>query len=166
MMPARGKPNEKLKRIITNLSGKYDSPVFDPHVTLLGGIVGEEKKVIKDFEEFANEFKNINISLSRLADSEAYFKCVFANVKKTNAVMSANKKCRSVFPSVGNSYMPHLSLIYGCYTKKTRNDIKKQLGNEVNALLFPVGSLCLYDTSGEIAYWKNIKSIEVKKLDR
>lgn len=43
----KGNIFKKYSRIIRDLSKQYSSPYFEPHITLIGGILANEKEAIK-----------------------------------------------------------------------------------------------------------------------
>lgn len=127
-MPA-GRTKEKLSKIISSLSKKYSSPTFRPHVTLAGGIAGSEKELTRKAEKLSKTLKPFTVHLGRVRYLDEFFRSLFIAVKKTPEYMDAYEKSREVFDLPENhGYLPHMSLIYGDFSRATKEEIIKKTG--------------------------------------
>lgn len=56
---------QKLKNTISHFSSTYDTPTFEPHVTLIGGISGlTQDQAIDTCKNLSNSIKVINFTLN------------------------------------------------------------------------------------------------------
>jgi 2'-5' RNA ligase len=157
IMPS-GEVYAELNNIILGLSQRYNSPLFKPHITLTGGLFGDEKDLIEKTRNLANNVKPFDVKLNTLGLKcvDEYFKSLFIKVKETNQIMDANKKAREIFNYGPNTkYMPHMSLIYGNFSNELKNEIISDVGKDLN-LEFKVDEISLYSIKGKVKDWHDI----------
>ncbi len=157
LMP-QGEIYRYLSEIIFRLSKKYNSPYFEPHVTLLGGMEGSEKDILQKTEKLARIIAPYEIRLTKIGFLDEYFRALFVKADKTRKVMNANRKAQGMF-GFNSDYMPHLSLAYGDIKK----DVKKEMIDflryiNFSKISFDIKSLHLYLTEGEAGDWRKIKN--------
>lgn len=156
LMP-EGRLYNRLKGTITQLSGRYFTPAFEPHVTLLGLIPGTKEEVVSKTARLASMLQPYEIRLRGVDHLDEYFRCLFVRVEKTPEVMAANTRAREVFGKRNDAeYMPHLSLMYGSLTPVTKHNIISSIGREFNAA-FEAKSIHLYLTQGEVKDWRRVR---------
>lgn len=119
-----GKIHELLATTIAHLSQEHGGPLFDPHVTLLGDIVGQEGALIHKAEKLAHALSPFDLTLTVPAYQDQYFRCVFMRVKETSTLLEAHMLARKIFHKEDAlPYLPHLSLLYGAYPKSLKEQI-------------------------------------------
>lgn len=159
LMPT-GQVFEKLSNLVKRLAGKYESSVFEPHVTLIGGISSSKTEMILKTEKLSKAISPYTITLEEVSYSEHYFKALFVRVKNTSAVQETFVKAEQLFPVEG-PYMPHLSLTYGNFPP----DIKQQMVIEVGDKFtdeFLVDTLYLYRTDNDkVEDWYRVKEFKL-----
>ena len=104
----------RLNKVIQTLAQENGTPVFEPHVTLIGGMEGSEADIKRNTESLALKMKPFSIELTgQIGCEETWQKAVFVCVRETDPVMEANRLARLEFnlPS-GDIYKPHLTLMY------------------------------------------------------
>ncbi|MCK5282803.1 MAG: hypothetical protein KAK00_05320 [Nanoarchaeota archaeon] len=148
----------KLRSIIDRLGEKYSSPKFEPHITLISHILSTEKEAIRKSSELALKLSAVEINLAKIDYLNAYFKCLFVRFQEDDELIEANLIAGELFNrKQDQQYMPHLSLMYGTFSEKIKQEIVNGLGNELN-IRFKADRLFLYDTK-EINpdNWRKIK---------
>jgi len=156
LMPS-GEIYDKLAEIISQLSKKYSTPNFEPHLTLLGNLIGPEEDLISKTSKIAKQLKPFEIKLKRADYLDEYFKCLFIRAGKTKEVVEANNITREIFNLKPDpEYIPHLSLMYGDLSSKTKEGILADLGKEFD-ISFEVKSIHLFSTTGEVKDWSKVK---------
>lgn len=119
-----GKTHELLATTIAHLSQEHGGPLFDPHVTLLGDMAGQEGKLLHKTEKLAHALSPFDLTLTIPAFQDQYFRCVFMRVEETVPLLDAHTLARKVFHKEdAPPYMPHLSLLYGTYPKSLKEQI-------------------------------------------
>jgi len=161
LMPA-GEVHRKLARIISQLSRKYSTPDFDPHVTLVGDLIGAEEEIIAKTSELAGLLRPFKIKLEKADYLDEYFRCLFIRAEKTKEITVANNVARGIFNlKPAPEYMPHLSLMYGEIFSKIKEKILADLEKEFN-ISFEVTAIHLFSTTGEVKDWHKIKEFSLK----
>ncbi len=151
-----GKVYDVLKKLIQELSKKFSSPMFEPHVTLVGAIKGEQDSVIKQTERLSQKIKSFTICLEGLDFRDESHLCLFFNTKKSQEYENVINKAINCFKGNYNpKYMKHLSILYGIFP----STIKKKIINSIKMKdhAFIVRKLVLYSTEGEVKNWYRVK---------
>mgnify|MGYP001597484420 CR=1 FL=1 len=152
-----GKTYEELRQIIYNLSQRHSSPIFEPHITLIGKLFGEERDLVEKTRQLAFNVSPFDIRLNGLdlKYSEEYFKSLFIDIEKTPKIIAANKKAKQVFNQEDGNYRPHLSLVYGNFPMRLKNEMISEIGDNIN-LEFRAQKIHLFSTYGEVKNWHEV----------
>jgi 2'-5' RNA ligase len=119
-----GKAHDVLAEAIQDLSHKLRSPIFEPHVTLLSGLQGSEQDHLLRTEQLADWLQPLHISLIAPSYQDTYFQCLFLKVEETPPVMEAHARAKAAFADKAEAaFMPHLSLLYGLYSREVKQEI-------------------------------------------
>lgn len=154
-MPSR-EVSARLQSVISCLSARYHTPSFEPHVTLLGGVVGSEGEIVSKTADLASIVRRYSIELGDVAHSDAYFKCLFLMARETDEVMRANLDARKAFNRSNDpAYMPHLSLMYGDFATEMKEQMIREIGNQ-GQVSFDVSSVYLFSTNGGPDDWRRV----------
>ena len=95
-MPSAG-VYKKLAHLISQLSQRYSTPNFQPHVTLIGNLVGPEGDILSKASQVATLIRPYRIRLTRVGYLDEYFRCLFIRVEETEEVTNANLTAREIF---------------------------------------------------------------------
>lgn len=156
LMPT-GAVYDKFSQLISQLAEQYSAPNFPPHVTLVGSIEAYEEEMINKTQEVANLIHPYAIRLMNVDYTDYYYKSLFVKVEPTAEVLKAYQKAREIFPGTQETdYMPHFSLLYGNFSRETKEQIKKRIGDRFTDE-FEVNSLHLYLTHGDVSKWPKIR---------
>tara|TARA_B100000963_G_C22552758_1_gene637565 strand:- start:116 stop:628 length:513 start_codon:yes stop_codon:yes gene_type:complete len=147
-----------LKKIQSKVYKKLRGPSFEIHLTLLSPYVKYDEKKIYQIEKICEKVKPIGIVPSGFAEGDTFFNSVFLEIKKTRDLL----KFRENFLNLVNfksslEFFPHISLVYGNFPKKLRNQVIKEL-KTVNTKL-NLDRICIVDICEDISSWKIIKTI-------
>ncbi len=161
LMP-KGEVYRNLDKIIRDLSKRYGTPYFEPHVTLTGGLKGPEDEIIHRTHLLADFLEPYKITLTKVGYTDNYFRCMFIRAKETKPVMAANAIAKGIYDvQKDEPYMPHSSLAYGNLDMKTKKQIIASLPRRFN-LSFEVKSIHLYSTRGRVEEWCKIKEFPLR----
>jgi 2'-5' RNA ligase len=145
--------------IIARLSQRLVTPVFLPHVTLLGLIDGTNEEVEAKTVKLAAQFHPFRVEFTGVETFDEYFRCLFVRVKETPVLLTAHQQARQLFGRQDDpAFMPHLSLVYGDLEPLTKEKISNELGEEC-LRPFAVHSIHLFLTSGEPPDWQRFCEI-------
>jgi hypothetical protein len=108
---------------IGDLAHELNASVFEPHVTLLGRLTGNE--------QLARQLHPFQVIVTEASYRSEYFQCLFLRVARTPAIINANTLARRVFCREEEAYMPHLSLAYGLYPEPRKREVIANLRPDV-----------------------------------
>lgn len=149
-----------LKQHIQKLSEKHNTPAFDPHVTLLGGLQASRQELVDLTETLASSIRPFEILLTRAGTGTSFYQSLFVRVKETKPLLDARKKAEKLFEHhPEENYMPHLSLMYGDIVREQKERILNAMGREFH-IRFSVQSLFLVETTGQPREWQKIHAAE------
>jgi len=117
----------EIQRIIRSLSSQYNTPYFDPHLTLLGGFEQEFEVIKKAVMAVGNQAKQLALSLGQVSFSTTYYQSVFIRVNSAARLMQLNLDLKKFLNQPNNFYMPHISFIYDELDMKTREKIAQKI---------------------------------------
>lgn len=161
-----GEVGFELKQQIKALSKHYDSPMFHPHVTLLGGLELHETKLIQLTDTLAHSLAPFTIYLQKAGTRSPYFQSLFVRVQKSEPLIEAHHLAKELFDiEEGEDYFPHLSLMYGNQATKEKENLLNVMGRSFN-MQFDVHSVLLIKTGKQVGEWKKIHNSEFKKHHR
>ena len=121
----------KFATLIEDLSEKYGSKLFEPHVTVLGDIAGDEQDVIAKAHIAVTGHKPFEVNLTSAGYTNEFFRQLFVKAEKSEQLFKLHKDARKVYgmPSK-DAYAPHLSLLYGEHPTATKEETIKEIGKD------------------------------------
>lgn len=152
----------QLQERIKKLGKKYHTPIFAPHVTLLGSLSASETELTSLTNTLASSLHPIELVLTRAGYHNLFYQALFVHVKKSNALEEMRHTACQLFDhSKTDSFMPHLSLLYGDLSQKEKERILNVMGREFH-IGFIVKSIVLMQTEGPPEEWKKIHTAVFK----
>ncbi len=150
----------ELKQRIKSLSEKYDTPLFEPHITLLSGLRRGKTELIQLTNTLAGSLQPFTVELTTKGYHDDFYQSYFVRVKKTDAFINAQETAEKLFGCTTDvDYFPHLSLMYGHVDDKEKRKLVDTSGPLKNDS-FPVHSMLLIRTEGDVQDWKKIHTAE------
>lgn len=144
---------------VERLSEKYNSPIFEPHMTLLGDISMERNEFLTKVRKLAKMISPLSLSLGEVSFSTTFFQSVFVRVKSTAELMDANLQAKNMFGIENNVFMPHISLMYGEHSMKVRADASE--GIQFPKENFICDTLTITQSSLNPSEWEHIEEIHL-----
>ena len=119
---------KRVQEIIDRYSKRLDTPVFLPHMTLLGTVRGKKTEILQKAENAVKTIEPFVLTVGEVEFSTTYFQCVFARVKTTAKLMEVHQTLgKHLDWSNDHVYMPHISLVYADVDMKTREGISNEI---------------------------------------
>lgn len=154
-----GQLYDRMASIIRQLSERFHTPIFEPHVTLLGDLVGDEQEITAQAQQLAAQIPPFQMTLTTVDYLEPYFRCLFVRAQETPELLRANQIARSIFHREQDpKFMPHMSLLYGTFDVAIKKQIIQTIGHEFNAP-FAVNSIQFLSCNGTPQEWYKIKEL-------
>ena len=150
---------QKLNRLILNLSNEHQTPVFDPHVTLLSGISNTKREAIALARQFAQRLSPLKVSLTRIEYLEFYYRCLFFRTDESQPLFEARETAEELFRHSNiRPFIPHISFLYGALPIFKKQAIINALGDRF-FMNFELSELRLVKTDYTPESWKILFTI-------
>ena len=133
----------RLAGVISDLSALYRGPTFDPHLTLLGKLEGEEESLTDLTKQLARALHSFEVRLKEPGCEPHYFRCLFLPVEPSPSLLEAHRRAKQIFDGQSTSaFNPHVSLLYGVFPERVKQEIVTDLPTDLPNT-FPVSRLQL-----------------------
>jgi len=147
-----------LRQHIKKLAEEYDTPLFEPHVTLISGLCGNEPELIQWTNILAETLHPFDILLTRAGFDKQYYRCLYVYADNSEELQHARKTAERLFDvDPDEPFKPHLSLMYGDLDRKEKERILNRMGRQFH-IRFGATNLLLISTSGDPADWQEVHS--------
>ncbi len=144
-----------------DLSTIHATPLFEPHVTLLGGITDNRALAIRKTKELAAQLSAISATLTRIEFLEIYYRCLFFRTDDSHALMAAHQAAQTKFEHTNiHPFIPHISFLYGSLPIFQKQEIISELGDDF-FMNFRMTNLRLVKTQRTPEYWELISEFEL-----
>ena len=117
---------DRLAGVISDLSARYRGPTFDPHLTLLGKLEGEEKSLVDLAKQLARALHPFEVRLKEPGCEPHYFRCLFLPVEPSPSLLEAHRRAKQIFDGT-SAFDPHVSLLYGLFSESLKQEIINSL---------------------------------------
>ena len=119
---------DRLAGVISELSTRYHGPAFDPHLTLLGRLEGEEGILVDRTHQLARALHPVEVRLKAPGYEPHDFRCLFLPAEPSPPLLDAYQRSTQIFDAHPTSaFDPHISLLYGLFPESVKQDIIRSL---------------------------------------
>ena len=155
LVPDRSGPVfARLRSVIEALARRFDTPSFDPHVTVLGGLDRPLAGLEADCVRLAAPIEPYEIALGEIVSNGVYFQRLIALAAPTAAVRAAHEAAKAALAVGAGPYLPHLSIAYGDLdADETAELASAAAAAGVSGTHFTAATLELWRTDGPVEGW-------------
>jgi 2'-5' RNA ligase len=123
-----GPEAQAMSALIGELSARFGTPTFAPHVTLLAVQGSEAQAVLEGGRELARSIQDFSVRFDGLEHSADYLRALVVRIAPDLPILDARRRAQAAFPSepVG-PFVPHLSLLYGSLPVETRRHLTAEV---------------------------------------
>ncbi len=151
-----GEARAELAGVISRLSREHSTPLFEPHVTLVGELIGQGEDFGARTRQLAGQLRPFVVEFGEVGFLPEFYRCLFFHVRETEPAIKANALARKVFRRESDGkYMPHLSLLYGNLPPAVKLETMAQIGQTLQRS-FLVDRIHLVSTQGEPKDWYSL----------
>jgi 2'-5' RNA ligase len=154
LMPS-GTTYDQLSQTIQSLSKAHNTPVFEPHVTVLGSLQEKEGIVVARTKKLCEMLQPLTLRLDRIEYSAEYFRCMYYSVEKTTDLLSVYARACDIFRVSHGQYVPHVSLMYGDIPHAVKEKAAAQI--QLTVRTFTADHLDLVFTDGVVKDWHSMQ---------
>ena len=151
-----GPEAQAIAALIGEISARFGTPTFAPHVTLLGGLSVDAEAAVEAAGQLAAGLSDLSIRFEGLEHSADYFRALVVRVAPDLPILDARRRAQAAFPSepVG-PFVPHLSLLYGTVPVETRRHLAAEVRESAPAAIV-MRHLEVVATEGTVAEWRRL----------
>ena len=115
--------------VISDLAGRFDAPVFEPHVTVYATRMGKDEDGGALIEQLVADCPNYSLRISGAGSSDEFTKTAFVEFQPDEALSRLSANFRQASSNKDEYHLdPHLSLIY----KTMPPERKAEIANSVS----------------------------------
>jgi 2'-5' RNA ligase len=144
-----------LRKIIDDISEKYNSPKFEPHITVYGLVNSEIKLIDKIVKEATLNCNSVVVRKLDILQSEELWKTIYIELKMNDMLELIHKNLKKYFEKISKyEFKPHISLIYKILPIEEKIKIINELDIKEE---FIVDKLVVQKFSPSIEKWRIVK---------
>ncbi|WP_407976375.1 2'-5' RNA ligase family protein [Brucella pseudogrignonensis] len=154
-----------LEKIVRDLSGQFNSPVFEPHATLVPDMNRSAEELLPQVLSLAIGRKPFELLIEDVTGSEAYFRSFYAALEKAPALMRLKQDSLEISGEASlQSFVPHVSLAYGVEDTAQKQMEMQRLAKELSGRKLRFDRLVIVSSSSEtpIDEWNVKHEIQLK----
>ncbi|GLU25763.1 MULTISPECIES: haloacid dehalogenase [Brucella/Ochrobactrum group] len=154
-----------LEKIGRHLSGRFNSPVFEPHATLVPDMNRSAEELLPQVVSLAIGRQPLELLIEDVTGSEAYFRSFYAALEKAPALMRLKQDSLEISSQASlQSFMPHVSLAYGVEATTQKQTEMQRLAKELSGRKLRFDRLLIVSSSSEtpIDEWHVKHEIQLK----
>ena len=142
--------------IISEFSEHFNTPVFEPHITLFSGIENLTDEIIYQVSVLAALTDIFDVTFDDFGLKSNYYKSIYLKPDSNETLEKMNQELQEIFSDISYSFKPHLSLLYSEISKKEKQDLLHQTTKTILGR-FQATTLRIMKTDGEVKTWKAIE---------
>lgn len=154
---------QQLEQTIKRYAQRYeDAPRFEPHVTVLGGIEGDQSVLKESVRDLTEDQVSFDIDFTKVQCSTTRHQCVFLLVEPSIELLSLHQTLSVSFGMGGEMYVPHLSLIYSDMNIEKRLEMVDLIELSSLPRTAHIDTVALVKTTGGAQEWKSIETYDLQ----
>jgi len=151
-----------LQRIIEILAQKCSTPLFAPHVTLLGQLSQEADWIKIQLEKLSAGVPVLQLDISQLSMTDQYFRSIILKIAPNTDLDLFYRAAASVFPIAAEvPFVPHLSLLYSDLEWPKKRQVMENVSIPTS-ITVRIKEVVLMETKGQPEHWREVARIPLK----
>lgn len=152
----------RFDEIIRDLAAAWeDAPEFEPHVTLLGGILTDHETVLTTTETLIQDQQPLELTFSGVRCSTTRYQCIFALVEPTVELLSLHQTAVHKFDVPAEMYLPHLSLVYSDMSIDDRISTARSIDTAELPTTVQGDTVAVVETTGPVSEWDTVATYQL-----
>jgi 2'-5' RNA ligase len=139
---------ERLQAIVQDLAGLFDSPVFQPHLTLVEDMPRACEELQPLLQQVADGVASFDVRVEGIEESPLHYRSFYARFPMAKALREMKQRAVDLF-GVGSveTFMPHISLAYGVQESAEKSKVIASLQGTLQNLNVHFDRLCIVSSS-------------------
>ena len=157
-----GMAYDLLAGIIADLSARYRGPQFNPHLTLLGRLEGEQESLVGLTQQLARLLEPFEVRLEAPSYEPLYFRCLYLPAEPSPPLLEAHRQATQIFDAQPtSSFDPHVSLLYGLFDESVKQEIITALPPDLPGTLSISRLQLIRAVSTNPLDWQVVESLDI-----
>ncbi len=154
--------NEYFSNIIKELSIKYNSQIFVPHITAYGLVDVDLNTLNNVVMNSIKDEKSFFVEKNQISFSNNFWKTIFIEFLQNTQLKRINKRLTEHLNLFSKyQFKPHLSLIY----KKMNQNEQKEITNSIKIKeKFKISEVWIQQFSEDIAKWRIVSKYQLDNI--
>lgn len=142
-------------RLVRQLSERFGTPCFEPHLTLCSGSVDDMDPLIKIVAEMAGELPPLSLRIKGIGCSDDYFRTLFVAFEPDSLLAGLHERLGEIIRRrEGALFRPHLSLLYREMPLAEKETLARSLQPDRNVIRFD--GVKVVAPGNVVAGWRDI----------
>jgi 2'-5' RNA ligase len=154
-----GEDKIAFQSLISDFATRAGTPRFEPHLTLLSKLAGDEHTLIERLS--ALEAEPISIHCRGVKAGEVYHKCLYIECENSEPLRALRQRAEKIFEVPPAEFYPHVSLAYGLDALPLRDAFVAEL--EKNNFMFTAQAVSLWHARGLPDEWRLVATRALSK---
>jgi hypothetical protein len=152
----------QFRETIDDLAATHeDAVVFEPHITVVGGIDGDRTALTETTQSLAAETDPLAVTFGDVRCSTTRHQCVFQLVEPSIELFNLHQRARDALSLSSAAYFPHLSLVYSNMSVSRRIAVAASIDTGSLPKHAQLSTLKLVDTTGPVSTWQPVISVQL-----
>ena len=142
------------RKIISTLSKRLKSPLFEPHCTVYGRLDIKLTDLENIVSKIVNDSNQFSSSVKKLATGKSYFKSLYVKLENNTSLNEVNSSCKNNFVnSKKYRFDPHISLAYGRFDPEQIHRVTKRIAIPKYVVFSGVS---IVNTKKDVEQWETV----------
>lgn len=149
-----------LSRFVSNLSGRFGTPLFTPHLTIAGDTDRPVTALAAAIADAAREVPAFAEAVAAIETSEAFFRSFYARFAVIPPLLALKQRLDG---QATEAFMPHVSLLYGPVPAGPKAQAAAEVAGTLTGCAIRFDRLCVV-TSGQdipIEQWRVVETADL-----
>ena len=142
------------RKIISTLSKRLKSPLFEPHCTIYGRLdikLSHLENIVLKIVNNSNQFSS---SVQKLTTGKSYYKSLYVKLENNTSLNKVNSSCKNHFINSKNyRFDPHISLAYGQFDLEQIHRVTKRIAIPKDVVFSGVS---IVNTKKNVEQWETV----------
>jgi 2'-5' RNA ligase len=149
-----------LRKIIRDTSKRYDSPVFEPHITIYGLIDIEINLIKKIIKKISANNKSFITKKIKILQSNNLWKTIYIELENQKEFTKIYQNLKECFEQIEKyEFSPHISLVYKILSTTEKTEIINQLDIKKE---FTIEQIVILKFFPEVEKWEIVEKYDLQ----
>ena len=142
------------RTIISTLSKRLKSPLFEPHCTIYGRLDIKLSDLETIVSKIVNDSNQFSSSVKKLTTGKSYYKSLYVKLENNISLNEVNASCKNYFVnSKKYRFDPHISLAYGQFDLEQIHRVTKGIAIPKYVVFSGVS---IVNTKKDVEQWETV----------